>query len=69
MDFPSNPPLDDTYTYAGKTWEWDGEKWNIMWSATGFLSEDPVIIYDDPYLDDVSTISFDPNNLPQITKN
>lgn len=68
MNFPDNPPLDDTYTYAGKTWEWDGEKWNIQWSAVGFSAEDPVVLQGDPYAPDVDIITFDPNDLPQITK-
>jgi hypothetical protein len=69
MDFPDNPISNETYSYAGKTWEWDGEKWNIMWTSVGFMSEDPVVILDDPYQDEVDIIAFDPTQLPLITKN
>ena len=27
LDFPSNPALDDTYTFEGYTWKWDGYGW------------------------------------------
>jgi hypothetical protein len=27
IDFPAAPALNDEYTYLGKTWKWDGDKW------------------------------------------
>ena len=27
IQFPANPPLNDTFDYDGKTYIWDGEKW------------------------------------------
>jgi len=27
IDFPSSPSLNDTYSYGGNTWQWDGESW------------------------------------------
>jgi hypothetical protein len=68
MNFPQNPQLNKEYTYAGKTWEWDGEKWNIIWDHVGFLTEDPIITDQNSYMDNIQTIMFDPNDLPQITK-
>ena len=28
LNFPTNPSLNDTYTYQGTTYVWDGEKWD-----------------------------------------
>lgn len=30
LDFPSNPSIDDTYTYSGRTWVWNGSGWKIQ---------------------------------------
>jgi hypothetical protein len=30
MNFPSSPTLNQTYTYANKTWRWNGTAWNIV---------------------------------------
>jgi len=30
MNFPINPTLNQTYTYGGKTWKWDGTAWNLQ---------------------------------------
>jgi hypothetical protein len=27
INFPSSPSLNDTYSYGGNTWQWDGESW------------------------------------------
>jgi hypothetical protein len=27
IDFPNNPTLNDTYSFADLTWRWDGQKW------------------------------------------
>jgi hypothetical protein len=34
IDFPASPALNDQYTYQGKTWEWDGEKWILVTGAS-----------------------------------
>lgn len=34
--FPSSPSLDDEYTFAGRTWAFDGIGWKIRQNATGF---------------------------------
>ena len=35
LNFPSNPSIDDTYTYNGKTWKWDGSVW-LPQSSLGY---------------------------------
>lgn len=30
INFPSSPSIDDTYTFAGKTWKWNGSGWVIV---------------------------------------
>lgn len=27
LDFPAAPTINDTYTYGGRTWTWDGTSW------------------------------------------
>lgn len=33
LNFPASPALDDTYTYGGKTWVWNGTSWASTGSA------------------------------------
>lgn len=33
LDFPSSPAVNDTYTYSGKTWRWNGEGWALVTSS------------------------------------
>ena len=28
LDFPNSPSLNDTYSFAGKTWTWNGNAWS-----------------------------------------
>lgn len=37
IDFPSAPTLNQTYTYAGRTWKWNGEGWQLLTNAIGDL--------------------------------
>lgn len=30
LDFPTSPALNDTYTFSGKTWRWNGEGWQLV---------------------------------------
>jgi hypothetical protein len=30
IDFPNNPQLNDEFTAAGKTWQWNGFAWNAI---------------------------------------
>lgn len=29
MEFPENPEIGDTYSYAGRTWQWSGQAWEF----------------------------------------
>jgi hypothetical protein len=40
IDFPSTPALNDEYTYLGKTWKWDGEKWILLGGSGGVSTAD-----------------------------
>ena len=40
IDFPSNPSTNDTFTAAGKTWIWDGEKWILSVQSTTYQISD-----------------------------
>lgn len=33
IDFPSNPQLNDTYTFGTKTWTWNGSAWALQTSG------------------------------------
>jgi hypothetical protein len=35
IDFPSSPSINDTYTYAGRTWVWNGEGWQATTTTYG----------------------------------
>jgi hypothetical protein len=30
INFPNSPSLNDTYSYGGNTWQWDGESWTSL---------------------------------------
>lgn len=34
LDFPSNPALNDVYTFSGYSWKWDGYGWQALNSNT-----------------------------------
>lgn len=34
IDFPNSPTLNQTYTYSGKTWIWNGTSWQSQTSTT-----------------------------------
>ena len=35
VNFPSSPSLNDTYTYAGRVWKWNGKAWESVSSNYG----------------------------------
>lgn len=35
INFPDSPSPNDTYTFNGKTWKWDGVNWNLIATLTG----------------------------------
>ena len=30
LDFPASPNINDTYTFGGVTWTWDGTTWKVL---------------------------------------
>jgi hypothetical protein len=43
IDFPSSPAVDDTYTYSGRTWKYNGEGWVVQ--AESVLNDDEVALH------------------------
>ena len=37
FDFPSAPTLNQVYTYAGKSWKWNGEGWALLTNSLSSL--------------------------------
>ena len=35
IDFPNTPFLNQTYTYSGRTWYWNGVSWKAVGTAQG----------------------------------
>lgn len=35
ISFPTSPSLNDTYTYSGKTWTWNGSQWQANATPAG----------------------------------
>jgi len=43
LDFPASPNINDTYTFGGVTWTWDGTTWKVLGRFQFTSSEtDPV---------------------------
>jgi len=38
LNFPSSPDVNDTYTFAGTTWRYDGVAWNVLSPQDSYLS-------------------------------
>lgn len=37
IDFPNSPSSGDIFTTGGRSWKYDGSKWNLLPSTTGAL--------------------------------
>jgi hypothetical protein len=35
LDFPSSPSVNNTYSFGGKTWKWNGAAWEVFFSISG----------------------------------
>lgn len=35
FNFPSSPALNDTYTFGGRSWQWNGSAWDSITAAYG----------------------------------
>lgn len=49
IDFPASPSTNDIYSYAGKSWIWNGIAWQIRIAAFGLehaatVSEDYTVV-------------------------
>jgi hypothetical protein len=40
LDFPANPSPNDTYSFGGKTWIWNGEYWRLQ--SAGSINDIPI---------------------------
>lgn len=40
INFPASPALNDTYTFGGKTWKWNGVGWQLLASTIVTAPED-----------------------------
>lgn len=38
INFPTNPALNDTYTYQGNSWQWNGTAWDIVQASLTYTS-------------------------------
>lgn len=41
LDFPNSPATGSTYTAAGLTWRWDGQKWTVAGSGVVAIGDTP----------------------------
>jgi len=35
LDFPPSPSVNNTYSFGGKTWKWNGAAWEVFFSIDG----------------------------------
>ena len=40
INFPANPSVNDTYTFGGKTWVWNGAAWQLQ--SQGGINNIPI---------------------------
>lgn len=41
LDFPANPSVNDTYSFGGKTWRWNGSGWQLS-TGGGAINDIPI---------------------------
>ena len=41
LDFPANPSVNDTYSFGGKTWRWNGSGWQLN-TGGGAINDIPI---------------------------
>lgn len=44
VDFPANPSVNDTYTFSGRTWTWNGSYWDQQTTVTATGAINGIII-------------------------
>ena len=42
LDFPTNPTLNDTYSFGNRTWTWNGSAWQLNTTSAGAINGIPV---------------------------
>lgn len=42
LDFPTNPTLNDTYSFGSRTWTWNGSAWQLNTTSAGAINGIPV---------------------------
>lgn len=42
LNFPSNPSLNDTYSFGDRTWTWNGSAWQLNSAASGAINDIPI---------------------------
>ena len=42
FNFPSNPTLNDTYSFGNRTWTWNGSAWQLNTTSAGAINGIPV---------------------------
>jgi hypothetical protein len=56
MTFP-NPPADPTvneeHSQGGKTWEWDGEKWNLKFNEQTIFTDEVILKRDKSFIENL----------------
>lgn len=38
INFPASPSLNDTYTFSGRTWVWNGSAWQLQTESSTTLN-------------------------------
>ena len=56
INFPANPTLNQPYTFANKTWEWNGKGWEAV-QSTLFATTEEVIVDFGPSIETFVKIS------------
>lgn len=46
IDFPDSPSANDAYTVSGRTWIYDGEKWNVATTISSSTDPNSIVVSD-----------------------
>lgn len=68
LQFPSDPELDEIYTFGERSWVWNGIGWVLHQEGSGEAPQ-PFLFYGDPDLSVVSqSVAVDPAEYTEITE-
>jgi hypothetical protein len=69
MTFP-NPPADPTvneeHSQGGKTWKWDGEKWNLKFNEQNIFTDEVFLQSDRSFIEDLYQDTLETSTKPLI---